>query len=1443
MENGARRYLIAIGSPAAPGLRFLDGVAKDVSRVTSLFCSASLGYQRVLDDTIPLGSPAETVKDTILDWFSHSSRLYSDLVILYFAGHGGDLGHAGNYYLFTSDTNETTPSKTAINVGRFIQDLYEGEGERPQSLLIILDACYSGKGAAQTIAQSAFVSQQGGFRDGAGLWIIATADSSSQAQDGAFVDAVTAAFTDPAWAPEGGAEYLNPVDLLVYGANDWLYRKGYIQQAEWDVLGNRSRPAFLRNPKYTKKFDGAPLLDEEHWDPKARGVEDVHSQGWFFTGRQQALRSLLAWLNSPQSDSRARVVTGRPGSGKSSVLARLVTSANPVKRKLMIEKGILDLADGTVPHENQIDAYIHARGLSAEGTAIAIAEQVRLPGRSIDELLASVSNHSSALRIIVDALDETQEPHEVEFLLLRKLSNLPNVRLIAGTRKQLGSVPFAGACEFIDLDVQPYFESGDIEQYVFSRLTATLQSAYSDPSQHRNARRIAEAIASRAGFSFLYARIVSHTLAMDKAPLDTEQRDWIYNLFLPSDLGEAFDLELVRFSEADRRAFEDLLIPLAWARGKGLPQKSLWAAIASSISGRVYTNAEIQKLKTNAGYLLVQDTENEQVVYRLFHEAFAEHIREMSRDKEVDCHFVDVLTAFLDSLENGRVDWSRVLDEYILHYLPSHAAAADRLDPLVTDVNFLLHFPPESLTPQLRSVHSDKALAISRAYRAVSHHLKQSQLPIKISYLLLAANQHGADGVILALERLTQVLRPQWAVNWVTWSPRTPSEVVVEFEEPITKWSYTTDNNRISSFVAVHGDTISVCDAITSSEFVRSKPLGIAVEYLACLQDDDKYWIVVAGTKPHDLTSDQSRASLITLHYPSCGVHSQVQNAHVSGWSALRGFCSLRHAGTPMVASAGADLALRLWSVPTLDLIAESDIADIPATSSLATGQSEGHSTLVLGGDCVRDGEHYESGTPVAIFKVPTLERLATAFSKDGGWVKHMVMFTLGHQMYVAAKYEFSGVRLLEIPSGRLEASTSWRLDVFGMLQRSDSSVLVFGEDYGRLLVMKIEECSGEAGLHVQINVPHSGVLAKGHSWIGPIWNGSRHLIVGAHRNQLRIWELEDVLEAKESPSSEKEFVAAAVVLVPERDVVITAQFDGSICVRSIATGETLAENKLRFSSYDYVTSMCGSALEGSPVVVVGTRNGWIYAVELQACEVLRAFQAGARVDAITSSVLGGLQLIFATTNLNEEGRKQEYVVTTWRIDSGKEKRWGEKEQWPDVGRLTFGGYADKTFGCISVTESESGLDLFAAGAYTFVRSWNLSNQGVTRRGDYWPTDHRGNEWIKTLDVGMLNGVAVVAAGNEEGILFIWDEATKREIGVVKEAHRGGITALALLEDGDGLITSGGDGYLRVWSSTLTLLLEVDLEEAAIRLLVPSDFRNRVVVVTRSRLLALQLNL
>src|SRR5690606_5478010 len=69
-----------------------------------------------------------------------------------------------------------------------------------------------------------------------------------------------------------------------------------------------------------------------HWRPRARGVP-VDSEGGFrFRGRRAALATLIGWLSRPVADGRVLVVTGSPGAGKSAVLGRVVTTADPELR-------------------------------------------------------------------------------------------------------------------------------------------------------------------------------------------------------------------------------------------------------------------------------------------------------------------------------------------------------------------------------------------------------------------------------------------------------------------------------------------------------------------------------------------------------------------------------------------------------------------------------------------------------------------------------------------------------------------------------------------------------------------------------------------------------------------------------------------------------------------------------------------------------------------------------------------------------------------------------------------------------------------------------------------------------------------------------------------------------------------------------------------------------
>ncbi|WP_322778715.1 serine protease, partial [Frankia sp. Cas4] len=132
--------------------------------------------------------------------------------------------------------------------------------------------------------------------------------------------------------PEGeSALTVTPITALagLPAAAQWWQQLGVTRPGQLPVLP--PPPVLVRGGRAS-----ADQAWRSHWDPRARGVERAARPGWFFTGRRRALGELVGWLCAPpERVDPLRVVTGGPGSGKSAVLARLVTLSDPAYRAAM----------------------------------------------------------------------------------------------------------------------------------------------------------------------------------------------------------------------------------------------------------------------------------------------------------------------------------------------------------------------------------------------------------------------------------------------------------------------------------------------------------------------------------------------------------------------------------------------------------------------------------------------------------------------------------------------------------------------------------------------------------------------------------------------------------------------------------------------------------------------------------------------------------------------------------------------------------------------------------------------------------------------------------------------------------------------------------------------------------------------------------------------------
>jgi hypothetical protein len=638
-----------------------------------------------------------------------------------------------------------------------------------------------------------------------------------------------------------------------------------------------------------------------HWRPRARGVSVDSERGYRFRGRRAALESIVSWLDRPYPDRRVLVVTGSPGVGKSAVLGRVVTTADP---------GIAAvLPDGDTAVRARVGSVacaVHAKGKSAldVATEIAKAASVALPGRVEDlapALRARWEGAGGRFNLVVDALDEAVSPEQARILVgqvLRPLAETLSdvgVQVVVGSRRRDGGgdllAAFAGGATVIDLDDGEYFAEEDLVAYVRATLQLTgderPDNPYADPTV---AGPVAARIAHLAGRNFLVGGLIARAHGLhDRVPVAPEAVR-----FAPT-VADALDVYLSRLPAVSGVPAALALAVLAYADTPGLPI-ALWRVGLEAFGATVTAEALAEFARSSAANFLIESTGGDgRRGYRLFHQALNDSLRATR---------TDITTAVEDEqrlvtawLRHARQSGWNTAPEYLRYALPGHADRAGMLDQLLTDDDYLLAADLTRLTPL-----ADRAATTDGRRRA-------RLLLLTPQAATARADQRAAMFTVTealeGIEPATFKDRPDtsYTATWSRSRPRSERTVLEGHTSSVTAVCAVQVGGRELLASASHDGTVRLWDPETGQP-------GRALE-------GHTGWVtgvcaVRAGGR--DLLASASYDRTVRLWDPETGQLNRVMEGH-TGW--VTAVCAVRVGGRELLASASGDRTVRLWDPET----------------------------------------------------------------------------------------------------------------------------------------------------------------------------------------------------------------------------------------------------------------------------------------------------------------------------------------------------------------------------------------------------------------------------------------------------------------------------------------------------------------------------------------------
>ena len=1153
---------------------------------------------------------------------------------------------------------------------------------------------------------------------------------------------------------------------------------------------------------------------KEHWDPHGRGVEQAARPGWFFTGRRRVLSQLVAWLTAaPDSADNIRVITGGPGSGKSAVLARLVTLSNPAYRASMpvplaADDPVADLRTGA------IDIAVHARTAPVSEVVSVLAVAVGAPPSDLDALIDRLLQRHEPFTIAVDALDEADDPY-VLALALRKLASQTadaGVRLLVSTRPggpdrrlitALGLSAEDDDPALLNLDTLAYLSQDDLAEYVRRRLLSTdVPPAQGLPDtpyrcEEALASQIADAVARAAYPSFLIGQLVSRELLLRAQPVTLHDPTWQQ---FPKTVAEAMDQYLASTgAQVGHDRVEDLLRPLAYARGDGLPldDAGLWPRLATALArpGRSYTASDVATLlDTATDYLIETVITGQAAYYRLYHQALSDRLRDRDQNHHRPVSAMQAvyqcLLATVRRDPNGARDWPTA-HPYLLYHLAAHAADSGQLKGLLDDPGYLVVADPGRLFASLQR-SGQPAEGNLQIYRHAYPHLRPGSdlAGERASYLQLAARRHSS---LLAGQLGQLPLHQPWAARWVRGQRPHPHYIVGSLGSEVNTVTVGERRGRPVIISGRYDGTVEVCDLDTGEPAFSpipshdEGPVALAVS--------------VRHGRPVIVSSDILGATIrvwdLDTGEPILG---PLTGDPGSAYAVAAGMRHEQH----VIISGKHDGTVHVWDLDSGEPVLGPLTGHNGRVNAVAVGQRHGRPVIVSGSD----------DRTVRVWDLDTGEPTLSPLTGHDDWVSAVAVGDLqGEPVIVSGSYDGT-IRVWDLGCGEPALSPLTGHD-------DPVTAVAVGVVRGRPVVI-----SGGFDRTVRVwdldtGEPVLGPLTGHYEIVNAVAVGERHgrqvIISASHDKTVRVWDQDTDKSALGPLTGHDDAVDAVAVGVRRgRPVVISGGFDRTVRVWDLDTGEPVLGPLTGHAS-----AVCAVAVgerRGRPVIVSGGDDETVRVWDLDTGEPVLGPLTGhdGLVRAIAIAVRRGRPVIISGSF--------DQTVRVWDLGTGE----------PVLGPLTGHG---GTVTAVTVGERHGRPVIISGSDDETVRVWDLE----TGKPALGPLKIY-NGMVYAVAVGERHGRPVIISGSNSAVVDVWDLESGEPALRSLTGHEGAVHAVAVGErHGRPVIISGGrDGTVRVWDLDAKgdPILRIELQDQALCVTSAAD---QLVIVTTAEFLRIDL--